>query len=656
MEGAAAMVLSLNVLGGFSLSDGSGKTLTLPTRKARALLGYLAANVGKPQSRNRLMALFWGERSDQQARHSLNQALATLRKLANDPNEMLLDSGSDWVALRSDAVELDLARFRTLCELDPAQACEFYRGPFLDGLSLPDPAFDEWLSLTQAELNGLACDALERAADMAAGDGNTVGAIDFAQRLVRLEPLREDAHRRLMRLLYETGDRAAAIRQYHTCVDKLQRELNVGPDSATSALFETISADMPMSGQSVPENGPAGQPTRSLIAILPFKNMSVDADLDILADGLVEDTIAGLERFHVVSVISKISSTQYRDERPSARVIGAELGAAYLLEGSVRKAGNFVRITAQVIDVATDQNLWAQRYDRPLENPFDLQDEVSAGIIAAIEPVLIDAELRKGRRAAPGFGRNAKASEAAWHLYRFAKDNNARAIRLLEEVIAENPDVPGRHEALARAHMFDVTFGWTADPDYSIRRAKEAAERAIDMEPDDAYKLAMLAWTYAHSGDWGRAIANVERAIEIHPSSAVPHGVKAWIFGHYGESEIAIGSLETMLARTTETPFVFQYLCGGALGHLALGHWKEAGRLAETATVRRPNSLTGWVVQTVAHYNARNESEAARRFLNLIELKPDMTEAWLSALLPIKPMELRQTVFSALRALGLPPQ
>jgi DNA-binding SARP family transcriptional activator len=648
------MGLSLEVLGEFALFDGYGKVLTLPTRKTRALLAYLAVNADKPQRRRQLMSLLWGDRGDQQARQSLNQALATIRKLASDQGETILEGGSDWVSLRSDAVEVDIARFRALSNDDPAQACELYKGPLLNGLSLPDPAFDEWLTTTRSELHGLACDTLERAAEAAASAGNTDSAITFAQQLVRLDPLREDAHRRLIRLLYDNGDRAAAIRQYQTCVDTLEKELNVGPDATTRELFETISTDMTTSGRSASRRDSVGQSTRSLIAVLPFKNMSADADLDVLADGLVEDTIAGLERFHIVSVVSSTSSNRYRVERPNARVIGAELGAAYLLEGSVRKAGKFIRISAQVIDVATDQSLWAQRYDRPLENPFDLQDEVSAGIIAAIEPVLINAELGKGRRTEPGFGRNAKASEAAWHLYRFARDNNAKAISLLEEVIAENPDVPGRHEALARAHMYDVTFGWTTDPGYSINQAKEAVEKANELEPDDAYRLAVLAWTYAHSGDWARAIANIDRAIEIHPASAVPHGVKAWIFGHYGEPEIAIQSLEMMLARTTESPFVFQYLCGGALGHLALEHWDEAARLAETATVRRPNSLTGWVIQTVAHYHAGNEADAARRFLNLIELKPDMTEEWLRALLPIRSPDLKERIYTSLRALGLP--
>jgi DNA-binding SARP family transcriptional activator len=648
------MGLSLKVFGEFALLDGSGKAMTLPTRKTRALLAYLAVNADRPAPRSRLMALLWGDRGEQQARHSLNQALGTLRKLASNQGETLLDSDNDSVALRGDSVDVDLIRFQALRISDPAQACDFYKGPFLDGLSISETAFDEWLTATRAELQNLVCDTLERAADSAASDGNIESAIELAQQLTKLDPLREDAHRRLMQLLFDNGDRAGAMRQYQACMETLKKELNVGPDAATNALFDTVRADLPTLRPSPTTNDMSSGQNRSLIAILPFKNLSGEADLDVLADGLVEDTIAGLERFHVVSVISSTSSSRYRDERPNARVIGAELGAAYLLEGSVRKARNLVRITAQLIDAAIDQNLWAQRYDRPLENPFDLQDEVSTGIIAAIEPVLIDAESRKGREAEPSIFKSAKLKQAVWHLYRFTKDNNAKAIEILNDVIAENPNGAGRYEALAMGHFWDFIFGWSPAPLESANKALIAAKKAVELDPNDPYKLSALSGVCCLLGNCDQANVNVNRAIELQPASAVPHGTKAWLCGHCGYPEAAIKSLETVLSLKMESPLISEYFVGGALGHLALNNWEEAARLAEMATVRRPISLAGWVVQTVAHHSAGNETEAARRFLNLVELRPDMTEEWLTATLPIKSPELKEHIFTALRALGLP--
>ncbi len=449
-------------------------------------------------------------------------------------------------------------------------------------------------------------------------------------------------------------------------LDEVQGKINarfddMGPKTVKNISRPVHAFAVSLSVDEVPKPSPPSSQVdlsaprqRAMIAILPFDNMSNDVDMDLLADGLVEDIIIGLERFHIVPVVSRTSSSRYRDNRPNARVIGNELGAAYLVEGSVRKAGNFVRIAAQAIDATTDEHLWSQRYDRPLDNSFDLQDEVSSGIIAALEPVLVDAELRKGRRAAPGFDKPSKTKLAAWHIYRFTKDDNAKAVHLLHEAIAENPNVAGRYHALTLVHMWDLTFGWSSDPGDSIRQAVATAEKADELEPNDAYKLATLAWSYAFSGECDRAIATVDRAIEIHPASAVPHGVKTWIAGHCGSPETAIKALEITLSRTTESPFIFQYLCGGALGHLARERWEKAAQLAESATVRRPNSLTGWVVQTVAHHNAGNEAEAARRFRKLIDLNPDMTKRWLEPFMPIKPPELKARMLATLCGIGLP--
>jgi DNA-binding SARP family transcriptional activator/pimeloyl-ACP methyl ester carboxylesterase len=234
------MSLSVKLLGEFELQSGTGVRLTLPTRKTRALFAYLLANADTPQPRERLMDLLWSERGEQQARHSLNQALLAIRKLAAANDPPVLDSDSQHVTLRNDSVSTDLARFRELVVGDPAQAITFYSGPFLEGLTVPGPVFEEWLRATRAELLGTACNALHRAAEIAEGLGDTGEAIAFIRKLLGLDPLREDAHRRLIRMLYESGDRASALRQYVVCADTLKNELQVEPDADTQTLVKEI--------------------------------------------------------------------------------------------------------------------------------------------------------------------------------------------------------------------------------------------------------------------------------------------------------------------------------------------------------------------------------------------------------------------------------
>ncbi len=236
------MVLRLRLLGDFSVVDASGKALSLPTRKTAALLAYLAVNADRPQPRERLMALLWSDRDDRHARQSLNHALLSIRKLAGNGGPPILDSNGEQVTLRGDAVEIDVARFRDALAGRPMAAVDLYAGPFLDGLTVPDPAFDEWLAVTRAECHTQLCDALEQAIDAAAED-DPGGAIELTRRLIRLDPVRESGHQHLMRLLYERGDRASALRQYRDCADILEKELAVEPGAATRALFEAINRD-----------------------------------------------------------------------------------------------------------------------------------------------------------------------------------------------------------------------------------------------------------------------------------------------------------------------------------------------------------------------------------------------------------------------------
>jgi len=234
------MVLQLTLLGDFSVTDAAGNALSLPTRKSAALLAYLAVHADRPQPRERLKALLWSDRDEQHARQSLNHALLSIRRLAKNDGPALLESNGEQLTLRSDAVDIDVDRFRAALAGRPMEAVALYPGPFLDGLSVPDPVFEEWLAVTRSEIHTQLCDAVEQEIAAAADEGD---AVDLARHLIRLDPVRESGHQHLMRLLYERGDRASALRQYRECADVLGKELAVEPGAATRALFEAIRRD-----------------------------------------------------------------------------------------------------------------------------------------------------------------------------------------------------------------------------------------------------------------------------------------------------------------------------------------------------------------------------------------------------------------------------
>ena len=293
---------------------------------------------------------------------------------------------------------------------------------------------------------------------------------------------------------------------------------------------------------------------KAAIAVLPFDNLSEDAQLSFVADGLQEDILTGLQRFRLVSVISRNSSSRFRSKHVSAAQIFEELKADYFIEGSIRKAAGFARVTLQLISSQNDQHIWAQRFDRSLDNTFDLQDEICAAVIAALEPILIDAEIKRGIILEPGLSHESRLKRAAWHLYRYTKNNCEQGIQLLEESVLENPNASGRHEALAMGYLWSLTFGWSDDVAATTAKALASSKMSVDLAPEDAYKHVVLGWALTWGGNSSRAMSELERSVELNPQSAATWGVRAWVAGHVGASDIAIQSISKSLSLNKDSP------------------------------------------------------------------------------------------------------
>ncbi len=213
----------LQLLGGFELYDPCGAPVRLPTKNARALLAYLAVQPGRPQHREKLMALLWGERSDKQARHSLNQTLVQIRKAVPGTDSGFLQSDRESVTFIPGPIDVDVLKFRELAAEGPGAAVASYKGPFLDGIGIREAAFDDWLSDQRSELHSLACEALKAERERCVEEGRLAEAIDVGKRLVALDPLREGAHRELMRL--EPGFDPNDIRQSQCYLDNETQQL-----------------------------------------------------------------------------------------------------------------------------------------------------------------------------------------------------------------------------------------------------------------------------------------------------------------------------------------------------------------------------------------------------------------------------------------------
>ena len=348
--------------GGFAAQRPDGSAVELPTRKAEALLAYLACRAGEAQPRDRLTALLWGERADAQARHSLSQTLTSIRRALNGAasNSQRRPGYGDPAAC---AADIDVVAFKRLAAGDSSEdlraAADLYRGPFLDEFKLRDSAFEEWLQQERAQLYESAVAVLIRLARCQAAAGELEGAAAALNRALALDPLAEEAHRQLIRLHLDQGAYNTAIRRYRQCAEILKRELNTVPEPATTELYRDAVRHLEGLAQPRPEpvalvsadNGNTGSRSgsnadglwaRPAVAVFPFENLSEDPDQAYLADGITEDIITALSCWRRFPVIARNSTAFYKAKLGGAARAAQELGARYFLQGSMRRAGGQV--------------------------------------------------------------------------------------------------------------------------------------------------------------------------------------------------------------------------------------------------------------------------------------------------------------------------
>jgi TolB-like protein len=290
-------------------------------------------------------------------------------------------------------------------------------------------------------------------------------------------------------------------------------------------------------------------PDKPSIAVLPFQNMSGDPEQEYFADGMVEEITTALSRIRWLFVIARNSSFTYKGQAIDVKQVGRELGVRYVLEGSVRKAGGRVRITAQLIEAESDTHLWAERFDGSLEEVFELQDQVAISVAGVIEPTLQAAEIRRSAE-------RPTSDVTAYDLYLRAlalafsweKDAIIRALDLLEQAIERDPRYGSALVEAASRHYEIHVNGWTDDPEASRGRGIDLVRRALRVAGDDPNVLSKAAYLLGYFGEEiDAAIALLDRGLELNPSSARGWQYSGWLRCWTGQPDLAIKHFETAL-------------------------------------------------------------------------------------------------------------
>ncbi|MFL5260147.1 MAG: BTAD domain-containing putative transcriptional regulator [Hyphomicrobiales bacterium] len=665
--------LEIRLLGGFQLRK-DDQAIDLPGRRERALLAYLAMPAGEPRSRDKLAGILWSERGDKQARDSLKQAMLRLRKVVDGMQPTALQSDREFVTLDPAAVLIDVAEFERLSsEGTPdavARAMILYRGDLLDGLEIRDPTFEEWLLMERLRLRDLAREALAALLARHMADDAHDQAAPVARRLIALDPLREDTHRALMRIYTEQGQTALALKQYQTCRDRLQAELGVKPEAETERLYHSIHQNRSTPRQPTqdsaarispgepsvrpvePETPPTVKPS---IAVLAFENLSGDPGQDYFSDGITEDIIAGLARLHWLFVIARNSSFTFKGKAVDAKEIGTRLGVRYLLEGSVRKAGNRVRIACQLIDAGSGLHLWTDRFEGTLSDVFDLQDRITSSAIGAIEPRLRGAEIERARRKPTD---NMDAYDLflrALALHNTLTDENSReALRLLGRAIDLDPNYAAAYGLAAYCHVRQRQRGWgdSTTPE-GVRMGRLAAQKGQD-DPDALWmagiSLAMLI------GESDEALALIGRSLQLNPNSAGAWMVSGMVRAYADHSAAALAHFERSIQLNPLDPLVYITWYGIAFAHFSAERYEKSSALLDRSLRALPSYLPALRLK-IAVCGLRGHTQEGEKWVErLLAIVPDSTMSKLRLHYEpiIRSPSCRDRLLSGLRSFGLP--
>ena len=286
-------------------------------------------------------------------------------------------------------------------------------------------------------------------------------------------------------------------------------------------------------------------PDKPSIAVLPFTNMSGDPEQEYFADGIAEDIITALSRFPSLFVIARNSSFTYKGRAVDVKQVGRELGVRYVLEGSVRKAGNRIRVTAQLIEATTGTHVWADRYDRELADIFAVQDEITTAVTVAIAPAIADAELQRAMRKPPGsLDAWGAYQRGLWHLGQFNADHTILAERFFEQAIELDPAFAGGYSGLAAAQLQAANTFMQRDLAETLRSAETLAREAVSRDGADADALTCLGRVLGTQGDYEGALAAIEQAIALNPNLAIAHGTLGGMLVFSGQPEKGLVALE----------------------------------------------------------------------------------------------------------------
>jgi DNA-binding SARP family transcriptional activator/TolB-like protein len=659
-------------------------------RKTRALLAVIALSSPRPALRGRLAELLWSRRPEEQARASLRQEIhRLLEALAPGGSEILLVT-RDHLSLRPGKVWVDVEEVMRATTDQPA-ALSLLDGDLLEGLDGIDPTFDAWLTTERERLRDRARTVAEA---LLHEQVDPEAAIPAAQRLLQIDRAHEGAWRALMRAHAARGERGMAIQAYDRCRSVLADLLDASPSAETQNLLAEIrgpsGSRIPMRPQrptATPRPAPAqtplpappieeesdepqpilepkpqgNWPTRggAHVGVMPLQLVGTTEEDAHLAPGLTEEITTALARFRWMFVVASNSLARFAAENRDETAIRRTFGIDFLLDGSIQRVRNRIRITVRLLDLrAGNQVVWARRFDRQSNDLLSLQDEIASEVVAQIDPEILLIEAKRSASRPP---MDATAYDLMLRsiplIGRLEREAFMQAGEYLSRAIELEPEYAGAHAWYAYWLMFLVGQGWTDNPAAAMEEAGQHAERAVALDPYDARGLTIAGHVRAFlHRRLHEAIALHERALSLNPNLAMAWALSAIAYAYAGDPEEAERRNNRYKKLSPLDPHAFFFDAFFILIHLLKRDYESAVAVARAVTEMNPSFSATYkpYLAALGHLGRTQEAVVVRR--RLLAIEPDFTVARFIASSPLERSSDRDHFAQGLRLAGVPEQ
>jgi len=393
-------------------------------------------------------------------------------------------------------------------------------------------------------------------------------------------------------------------------------------------------------------------PEEPSIAVLPFANISGDPEQEYFSDGLTEEIITALSKVDKMFVIARNSTFAYKGKPVKVQQVSEDLGVRYVMEGSVRKAGDRVRITAQLVDASTGGHVWSERYDRDLKDIFVLQDEITMKILTALRVKLTEGEqARLYDKGAANLDSFLKMLEGNSYFYRFNENDNVVARQMFEEALALEPESPGACTMLGWTYVMDVWYGSSESPEKSMERASELAQKALALDDTRDYTHLLLGHIQLMTRQYEKAIAEEERAVVLNPNGADARAHLAMTLHYVGRPEEAIALFKKAIRLNPMPPNWYLTVLAQAYSHTE--QYEQAIETLQKVVKRNPDDLLAHIGLAGSYSMAGREEEAHTEAAEVLRMNPEFSLEYYAKTLPFKNQKNTEFEIDALRKAGL---